>query len=207
MTRRPPQPPPLVLASGSPRRRQLLEGLGLRFDVVPAEIDESVRDGEAAAEYVDRLAFEKARTVAERLGLGRPSYGTIPGVPLVIAADTVVVAEGEMLGKPRNAAENRAFLDRLSGRIHRVSTGHCLVYGERVDRVVRTTEVAFRPLDDDERDRYVATGEGADKAGGYAIQGIGASLVDRIDGCYFTVVGMSVATVVVAARRLGVTLV
>lgn len=189
--------PRIVLASSSPRRRELLAGLGLAFDVLPADIDEASLPGESPKAYVDRLAVEKARAVAAGLA----------GDSLVMAADTVVVVDGDMLGKPRDPAENRVFIDRLAGRSHHVSTGHCLLRGERLERIVRTTEVVFRDLDEAERDRYVATGEGVDKAGGYAIQGIGASLVDRIDGCYFNVVGLSVAAVVAAARRLGVALV
>lgn len=208
MTRGTPPVPRIVLASGSPRRRELLRALGLAFDVHPADIDESTRPGEHPVAYVDRVAAEKAAAVARRVAseAGAPA-GSAPSAPLVIAADTVVIVDGEMLGKPRNARENRAFLDMLAGRTHQVSTGHCLVWGSQTERVVRTTEVVFRELDQGERDRYVATGEGSDKAGGYAIQGIGASLVERIDGCYFTVVGMSVAAVVSAARRLGVDLV
>lgn len=191
----------IVLASASPRRSGLLAGLGLELDVRPADIDESVRPGEDLETYVDRLAFAKASAVSDRLSLGSNDP------TLVIAADTVVVIDGVMLGKPEHPADNRAFLDRLSGRSHRVSTGHCLIRGGTVERMVRTTDVTFRDLTEGERDRYVATGEGADKAGGYAIQGVGASLVDCIDGCYFTVVGLSLATVVTLARRLGVALV
>jgi septum formation protein len=220
-----PTRPRIVLASGSPRRRELLSGLGLAFEVRPADIDESVRGGEDPTTYVDRLAFEKARAVAARLveepraagdGAARLAAsprapGSRPGAgsaaPLVIAADTVVIVAGEMLGKPRDAAENRAFVTALAGRTHQVSTGHCLLYGDWVERLVRTTRVTFRPLDGAEIDRYAATGEGLDKAGGYAIQGIGAALVDRIEGCYSNVVGLSVAAVVAAARRLGVALV
>ena len=192
----------IVLASGSPRRRELLGALGLTFDVRPADIDESALPGEAADAYVARLAAAKADAVAA--DHPRPAGERIA---LVIAADTVVVSDGALLGKPRDAAENLAYLERLAGRTHEVLTGHCLLCGDRRESVVRTTAVTFRDLTADERQRYVATGEGFDKAGGYAIQGIGASLVDRIDGCYFNVVGLSVPAVVSAARRLGVALV
>lgn len=194
--------PRIVLASASPRRRELLAGLGLTFEVLPAEIDETAAEGEAPEAYVDRLAYQKARAVYERLG-SMPEDDPA----LVIAADTVVVVEDTMLGKPRDAEENRAFLDRLEGRTHRVATGHCLLFEDGCERVVRTTDVTFRALEPAERDRYVATGEGADKAGGYAIQGRGSALVDRIEGCYFNVVGLSVPAVVQAARSLGVALV
>lgn len=193
--------PGIVLASASPRRRELLAGMGLAFEVIPADIDEAAHDHEDPVAYVDRLAHEKARAIAERM----PAHAGRDA--LVIAADTVVVVDGLMLGKPRDAHENRAFLDRLSGRVHQVSTGHCVMHRGVVERAVRTTDVAFRDLSAGERTRYVATGEGADKAGGYAIQGIGAALVERIDGCYFNVVGMSVATIVTITRELGIALV
>lgn len=192
----------IVLASGSPRRRELLAGLGLAFEVRPADIDESALSGESAEAYVARLAADKAAAVAEELRGVASDDG-----PLIIAADTVVVCDGELLGKPRDAAENAAFLDRLAGRTHQVLTGHCLLKDGRREAVVRATDVTFRALSAGEKRRYVDTGEGFDKAGGYAIQGIGASLVDRIDGCYFNVVGLSVPAVVAAARRLGVALV
>ena len=189
-------PPPIVLASGSPRRRDLLAGLGLTFEVCPADVDETPRAGEAPAELVARLSSDKASVIA----VARPEA-------LVIAADTVVVLADEVLSKPGDAAENRAFLSRLSGRSHHVLTGHTLMLaGRTVQRLCRT-EVAFRPLADDEMERYVASGEGLDKAGGYGIQGLGAALVPRIDGCYFNVVGLSVATLVTGARELGVALV
>lgn len=142
--------------------------------------------------------------VPETPGRGAEALG---GKALWIAADTVVVADGELLGKPSNPAENLDFLARLAGRTHQVSTGHCLIRGARVETVVRTTDVTFRDLTLPERERYVATGEGTDKAGGYAIQGVGAALVDRIDGCYFNVVGLSLPAIVTLARRLGVALV
>lgn len=188
--------PPLVLASASPRRRDLLAGLGLRFEVRPADVDESARPGETPEALVARLALHKARAVAA----ARPEA-------LVLAADTLVVLDGEVLAKPRDDAENRTFVRRLAGRTHTVHTGHALLLGGRCETELRSTRVRFRPLDEREIERYVATGEGRDKAGGYAIQGFGAALVEGIDGCYFTVVGLSLAAVVTSARRLGVTLV
>lgn len=162
----------------------------------PADIDETPRPLEPPQELVARLSGEKAAVVAAE----RPDA-------LVIAADTVVVYAGTVLNKPRDVAENRAFLRRLAGRSHTVFTGHTLMLGEGSAQRLRRTEVSFRSLADDEIDRYVASGEGLDKAGGYAIQGLGAALVERIDGCYFTVVGMSLASVVTCARSLGVVLV
>jgi septum formation protein len=190
------QSPRLILASGSPRRRELLEGLGLRFTVTPADVDESPLPAETPEGLVHRLAAAKAAAVAS-------SHRNA----LVIAADTVVVVDGRVLGKPRDAAENRAYLRDLTGRRHTVLTGHALALGDRCEVEVCRTEVLFRDLDPDEIERYVASGEGLDKAGGYGIQGLGAALVPRVEGCYFNVVGLSLATVVAAARRLGVALV
>lgn len=186
----------LVLASASPRRLELLRGLGLRFTVVPADVDETVAAGETAERLVARLSSDKAAAVA----------AAFPG-SLVIAADTTVVVDGSILNKPADDAENREFLLRLAGREHVVHTGHALRFDGRSESVVVSTIVRFRALSLAEIDRYVATVEGADKAGGYAIQGRGAALIEGIDGCYSNVVGLSLPTVVTAAARLGVTLV
>ena len=188
--------PRLVLASGSPRRRELLRGLDLEFEVRVADIDETPLSGESPEQLVSRLSAAKVERVAE----GRPES-------LVIAADTVVVQGGEILGKPADEAENRVFLQRLEGRVHEVFTGHSLRLGGRSAEGVTSTRVWFRPLGGEEIARYAATGEGLDKAGGYAIQGLGAALVPHIEGCYFNVVGLSLATVVELARELGVELV
>lgn len=170
--------------------------MGLEFDVRPADIDETPLAGEAPEQLVSRLGAAKAEAVA-----------AASEAALVIAADTVVVLDHEILGKPSGEAENREYLARLSGRVHEVLTGHALRFrGSRAERVV-STRVRFRRLSDAEMDRYAATGEGLDKAGGYAIQGRGSALVPHIDGCYFNVVGMSVATVVELASQLGVELV
>ena len=187
---------PIVLASGSPRRRDLLEGLGLTFAVEPAEVDERPRAGETPAALVARLSSVKAQWGVDRH----------PGA-LVIAADTVVVVDGRGLGKPVDAAEGARFLVALAGRTHSVLTGHTLARDSRCASVTVRTEVTFRELDPAEIGRYVGTGEGLDKAGGYAIQGRGAALVERVEGCYFNVVGLSLSTVVCLARRLGVALV
>lgn len=186
----------IVLASASPRRRELLAGLGLNVVAHAADIDETVGDGEEPEDLVSRLAATKAAIVAAR----NPSE-------LVIAADTVVVIDGQITNKPADGAENRSFLGRLSGRTHEVYTGHALRLGGRSDDAVVRTLVTFRQLDAEEIDNYVITGEGLDKAGGYAIQGRGAAMVSGIDGCYSNVVGLSLPTVVEAARRLGVRLV
>ncbi|MFO7544665.1 MAG: Maf family protein [Trueperaceae bacterium] len=186
----------VVLASASPRRAELLAGLGVRFEAVAADVDEAPLPGEEAAAMVERLSREKAAKVAA----ARPAA-------LVVAADTTVVEGGAMLAKPLDVDENRAFLRRLSGRTHVVFTGHALAWDGRRRSFTVRTEVTFRRLTDGEIERYVATGEGLDKAGGYAIQGRGAGLVAGICGCYANVVGMSVAAVIDAARGWGIDLV
>ncbi len=191
--------PAVVLASGSPRRRDLLAGLGVTFEVVVPDVDEAPRADEAPDEMVLRLARTKADAVAQR-------WGASSDAPLIIAADTTVVIDGEMLGKPRDEAEAAVYVRRLAGRTHTVHTGHAVRRGERSVVELRSTLVRFRALDEDEVVAYAATGEGLDKAGGYAIQGRGAALVDRIEGCYGTVVGLSLPLVVTAARSLGVRL-
>ncbi len=219
-------PPPLVLASASPRRRELLAGIGLSFVVDVPDVDEAPLADESPEAMVLRLARAKARAVserrdavAERRGAAGPterhgaaaaneaSAGSAAATPLVIAADTTVVLDGEMLGKPRDVAEAAAFVARLAGREHWVHTGHALRLGVREASVLRSTRVRFRTLDAAEVADYAATGEGLDKAGGYAIQGLGATLIDGIDGCYGAVVGLSLPAVLLAARELGVRLV
>lgn len=189
-------PPTVVLASSSPRRADLLSALGVEFEVLPADVDEAPLAGEAPAQLAQRLAKSKAIKVA-RL---RPEA-------LVLAADTVVALGDEMLDKPRDETENVRFITRLAGRSHEVYTGHALkLRGEESSWVVRSV-VTFRALEAGEVARYAASREGLDKAGGYALQGRGGMLVERIEGCYSSIVGLSLPTLVVAARRLGVTLV
>jgi septum formation protein len=186
---------PIVLASGSPRRRELLTGLGLSFQVVPADIDETPLASETPEQLVKRLSIAKVNAVAE----------TFPDA-LVIAADTTVALGREVLEKPKDVAQNKRFIERLQGRMHEVFTGHALVYQGKLESTVKRSEVHFRPLSEHEINAYVATGEGLDKAGGYAIQGRGAALIPHIVGCYFNVMGMSVAAVVELAAKLGVKL-
>ena len=207
--------PEVVLASASPRRRDLLAALGVPALVRSADVDESALENEAPEELVARLARAKAEAVAARLEAGRrgpgdgnggTELGPAESPALVIAADTVVVLDDEVLGKPVDVAESRAFVGRLAGRSHVVLTGHCLRLGTaRAERVQRTV-VTFRQLDADEIERYVASREGDDKAGAYAIQGRGAGLVERVEGCYSNVVGLSLPTVISLARSLGVSL-
>jgi len=186
----------IVLASASPRRRELLGSLGLTFAVEPADVDEAILPEEGPESLVSRLAAAKAAVLA----------GRYPDA-LVIAADTTVVVGGEVINKPVDREENAEFLRLLSGTTHDVYTGHALRLGVSADGGVVRTRVRFRRLTDGEIDRYVDSGEGIDKAGGYAIQGLGAAHVDAIEGSYTNVVGLSLPTVVEAARRLGVELV
>jgi len=185
----------VVLASQSPRRRDLLTLVGVAHEVRPADVDESVRPGEAPDAYVRRLAGEKARAVADALG--------DPGAA-VVAADTTVVVDGEILGKPADAAEARAMVRRLAGRAHEVFTGMAVVRGPRLADAVERVGVTFRPLGDDEIAAYVATGEPMDKAGAYGIQGYGATIVERVDGDYFAVMGLSLRRTVALLGEVGV---
>lgn len=186
----------VVLASASPRRKALLEALGIVPSVRPADVDETPADGEEAGQLVARLSRLKAHAAAA----SNPHS-------LVIAADTTVVLDGIIHNKPGDESENRSFIAALAGREHEVLTGHTLRLGGAEESIVVTTRVAFRNLDEGEIDRYVATGEGLDKAGGYAIQGRGSALVAGINGCHSNVVGLSVPAVIEAAARLGVRLV
>ena len=176
---------PLILASSSPRRRELLGLLGLGPEVIPADIDESWIPGEAPIPHAERLARTKASVIAAR----RPEAA-------VVAADTIVVIDGEILGKPADAAEATAMLRRLSGREHVVHTAIAVTYRNDTASAVESTLVWFRPLRDDVIAAYVATGEPMDKAGAYGIQGYGAVIVERIDGDYFTVMGLGLGRLV-----------
>lgn len=176
--------PPLILASASPRRTELLTQLGLAHAVDPAHIPEDALPGETAEAHVERLAREKALAVAERH----------PGA-LVLAGDTVVVSGDEILGKPVDEEEARAMLAALAGQTHRVVSG-LAVAGPDAGHVVsahETARVTFRALTSGEIHEYVATGEPMDKAGAYGIQGMGGALVTRVDGDYYSVVGLPLA--------------
>lgn len=188
-----PAPPkqiiPVVLGSGSPRRRELLSGLGLAFDVRVADIDESAQPGEQGIPYVVRLAREKARAV-------RAALPTDDHLPLVIAADTIVQAgvspDGALLGKPRTTDHAKRMLAQLSGVTHRVHTGVAVAWRGSEHAAVATTSVRFHTMSEAEIDWYVATGESMDKAGAYGIQAHGALFVAGIEGSYFNVVGLPV---------------
>lgn len=171
----------IILASASPRRKELLEKLDLDFSVCPADIDESLLPDEDAAMYPLRTAVQKAMAVAKTTEDA-----------LVIAADTVVAVDDDILGKPRDEAEAKAMLQRLSGREHIVITGIGVVdtASGRTLSATEQTIVYFHPLRDEEIDAYIATGECMDKAGSYGIQGKGSLLVRKIDGDYFNVMGL-----------------
>jgi len=184
----------LVLASASPRRAELLRAAGIRFEVVTADVDERQHDGEDAEAYVRRLATAKAGRVA----------GAYPG-RAVLGADTTVVVDGDVLGKPRDAGDAIAMLSRLSGRSHLVLTGVCLIDPlGRAETAVAATTVEFRPLLAVEIDSYVASGEPMDKAGAYAIQGGAGPFVMRVEGAYDNVVGLPVALIQAMCRAAGI---
>ncbi|MEW6523777.1 MAG: Maf family protein [Bacillota bacterium] len=187
----------IVLASASPRRRALLEQVGVVFSVDPSALDESFLQGEEPQAAAGRLALGKAASVASR-----------HTDALVIGADTVVVAGQVMLGKPASPVEARTMLDLLAGREHRVVTGLALWDTGTGDYCVDWEEsrVWMRPFSAAERDRYVATGEPLGKAGGYAIQGKGALLVERLEGCYSNVVGLPLVRLAAMLKGFGVIL-
>jgi septum formation protein len=188
------------LASASPRRAELLTAAGIAFQVHPAHVHERIAAGEDAATYARRLAVEKARAV----------HAQAPGQP-VLAADTVVVVDGHILGKPADNDDARRMLRLLSGRRHDVLTAVSLIPSSRsgdsqIETRTEVTAVEFAPLDKAEIELYVATGEPADKAGAYAIQGFASRYVTRIEGSYSNVVGLPVALVYAMCTRAGILL-
>ena len=184
--------PRLILASRSPRRAELLTRLGLEFEILPAEIDESYLGDEMPASHAERLAREKAIAIARH-----------HSDALVIGSDTIVILDGDLLGKPQDEAEAVRMLRRLADREHQVYTAVAVVWGTRVHSAVEPVRVHFRPLDDRECEEYVATGEPMDKAGAYGIQGFGSALVESIEGDYFAVMGLPVVRTLTLLRRHG----
>jgi septum formation protein len=187
--------PQIYLASSSPRRRELLDQIGVRYDVLPVAVDEGQHPGEAPREYVSRLALLKARrAVADpRRVLDLP----------VLAADTAVVVDAEVLGKPRDREHALAMLARLSGRAHEVLTAVALVH-RRESLRVNTTRVVFRTIAPPEATAYWATGEPADKAGSYAVQGLGAVFVTHLEGSYSGVMGLPLFEVAQLLHECGI---
>ena len=175
----------LILASASSRRAQILREAGFTFEAVPCDVQETPPKDEGPREFVRRLAQEKARLAAARCA----------GPAIVVGADTVIVADGQIFGKPRSAEEAKAMLRLLSGRTHTVSTGLALIRlpdgASRVDSA--ETQVTFEAMSAEEISAYVASGEPLDKAGAYGIQGRGGRFISRIEGCYFNVVGLPLA--------------
>lgn len=176
--------PQLYLASGSPRRRELLAQIGIRFAVVAAHVDERVQSGEVPVDYVQRLALDKARA-------GSRAAQAVLAIP-TLGADTSVVIDGEVLGKPLDEAHGLMMLDRLAGRSHDVYTGVAVVHGGQERVAISASRVTFRPIARDERLAYWRSGEPKDKAGGYAIQGLGAVFVARLEGSFSGVMGLPV---------------
>jgi septum formation protein len=179
-----------VLASASPRRRELLSLIGIAHDVLPANIDESYLPGEAVREHPERLARGKATA------LHAPDA-------VVIGSDTIVVVDGDVLGKPRDRAHAAEMLRRLQGREHVVMTGVAVRWRDQLLSGLEEVGVRFRALDDREIEQYIDTGEPMDKAGAYGIQGFGATIVERVDGDYFAVMGLPLNRLVRLLRRAG----
>ena len=184
----------ICLASASPRRATLLRQIGLDCERRPVDVDETPRAGEAPADFVRRVALAKATTAWREGVSGR----------LVLGADTAVIADDRIFGKPRDDEHARAMLRRLSGDTHEVMTAVAAVLDGERDCLLSTSRVTFRDLSDDEITRYVATGEPADKAGAYAIQGLAALFVERLEGSYSGVMGLPLCETGTLLRRFGV---
>jgi len=183
----------VVLASASPRRRQLLNLIGIAHEVLPANIDETMRVRETPRRHAERLAREKASAIAKR----DPDL-------ITIGADTIVVVNRKVLGKPRDADDAARMLALLSGRDHTVTTAVAVSRGKKLRSAVEEVRVKFRRLRDDEIEAYIATGEPMDKAGAYGIQGYGATIVERIEGDYFAVMGLPIVRLIGLLRDVGV---
>lgn len=183
----------VVLASASPRRRDLLNLIGIAHEVRPANIDEAMRPREAPRRYAERLAREKASAIATR----NPDL-------ITIGADTVVVVNRKVLGKPADADDAARMLRMLSGREHTVITAVAVSRGKKLRSAIEEVRVKFRQLRDDEIDAYIAMGEPMDKAGAYGIQGYGATIVERIEGDYFAVMGLPLVRLIGLMRDVGV---
>jgi len=182
--------PRVILASASPRRRELLTLVGITHEVLPANIDESYLPGETPHQHAERLARGKAGAIDV-------------SDAVTIGSDTIVVVDGDVLGKPRDRAHAAEMLRRLSGRSHVVLTGVAVRWRGELASGVEEVGVTFRPLSDDEIERYIDTGEPMDKAGAYGIQGFGATIVERVDGDYFAVMGLALNLLVRLMRASG----
>lgn len=187
----------LILASASPRRAEILRNAGIQFEVRATDVEESRLTAELPGDYVRRLALAKAQSAAAKCG---PVDET-----LILGADTVVVVDTDVLGKPVSQDDARSMLQRLSGRVHEVHTGLALLRSSGAEQrvVEEITRVHFAPLTEQEIEDYIATGEPFDKAGAYGIQGIGGRYVKRIEGCYFNVMGLPLARLWSLLREVG----
>jgi septum formation protein len=185
--------PSVILASQSPRRRELLTLIGIPHEVRPADVDESYFRGEVPREHCERLA--RAKAMAIELASDADT--------VVIGSDTIVVIDGDVLGKPRDKAHAAEMLHRLSGRSHVVMTAVAVRWAGRIASGVEETGVTFRTLTDDEIERYIETREPMDKAGAYGIQGYGATIVERVDGDYFAVMGLALNRLARLCREMG----
>lgn len=183
----------VILASQSPRRRELLTLVGITHEVQPADIDETYLAGEKPAPHAERLARGKCAVIAER----EPDA-------LVIGSDTIVVVDGEVLGKPKDEGDAAHMLRRLSGRTHIVVTAVAVAWRGQTKSAVEEVNVTFHSLSDDDIAAYIATREPMDKAGAYGIQGFGATIVERVDGDYFAVMGLPLQLVIRELRELGI---
>ena len=174
----------IILASASPRRRELLSKIGLEFDVVPSNYDEKLDSDIFTYEKIENLALNKAKDVASRINESA----------IIIAADTVVVLNGKILGKPHTKQDAREMISALSAKMHEVITAIAMIDTESKKTIVRSnsTKVKFRKISEDEVEKYISTDEPYDKAGGYAAQGLAAIFIEKIDGCFNNVVGISV---------------
>jgi septum formation protein len=184
--------PRLILASQSPRRAELLQRLGLNFEVRPAEIDESYVDHEMPADHAERLAREKAASIA----LQRPDA-------LVVGSDTIVVLGNRVLGKPTSREHAVEMLLQLTAREHEVFTGIAVAQGERIESGLERVRVRFRNLTRAQCERYVETGEPMDKAGAYGIQGFGSAIVEAIEGDFYAVMGLPIVRMLLLLERFG----
>lgn len=187
----------IYLASASPRRRELLHQLGIAFEVMPSNLLEVPLPAETPAQYVVRVALDKARAVAREV-----AARGLPARP-VLGADTEVVLDGEILGKPADAAHGRAMLQRLAGRTHEVLSGVALITGTGERSALARSRVTFSPLTDEQIAAYWASGEPVDKAGGYAIQGRAAAFITHIEGSYSGIVGLPLHELATLLRELG----
>ncbi|SDZ91389.1 septum formation protein [Desulfuromusa kysingii] len=189
----------LVLASASPRRRELLQQIGLKFQVIPSRAEEHILPGETPEEHVVRLSLDKANEVANRKNISGRWF---------IGSDTIVLCDTQILGKPEDETQAATILKQLSGREHQVLSGYAVIdrqTGKQRSEAV-STRVWFRHLTDQEINAYIATGEPADKAGAYAIQGLGICFVSKIEGSYTNVVGLPLCRLTLAMKELGISL-